>query len=127
MTRLYHVGCGTYLFDLEAAHSMALACRCGAGSPIVTPDIDVEVANSPVRPSSLWVIELRSGSDTSNLPHLEYYLGFSDFNCPAKVAWERHLRNLGLTPFSECDQGKCREEPQRFAERERFFSRQVQP
>ncbi len=103
---LYHVGCGAALFTKEALASgvMAMSCRCGAIAPLVVEDLDDGGSLAAV-PYSLAA--LRGGMEP---PHLEYYLGFSDFACPAKDAWERALRVAGMVSFGECEQAKCRAE-----------------
>lgn len=110
---LYHVGCGAPLFRLNQTSDggMALACGvCGASAPIVTPDLNSEETDAPALPASLlWITK-----DTKDKPHLEYYLGFTDFDCPAKRAWERRLREeWGLISFSECPDERCQKEPER--------------
>lgn len=106
-TRLYHVGCGRHLFDLGQADGMALACRCGANSPIVVPDLESVEPDTPALPGSLLRVRIRPNA--RDLPHIEYYLGFSEFKCPAKSAWEVYLRLLGLKSFAECTEKKCRD------------------
>lgn len=107
---LYHVGCGHYLFNLSQASGMALACSCGANSPIVVSDLESGIAESVVLPGSL--LSINKGQ--KDKPHLEYYLGFSDFTCPAKQAWEKRLREeFGLISFSECSRAECQRESER--------------
>lgn len=104
--QLYHVGCGRCLFTREDVRrgTMALACTCGANSPIVVPDLDDPNPPSDVLPASLvWTLQR-----CRIPPHLEYYLGFSDFTCPAKEAWERFLREYGSISFAECPEERCR-------------------
>jgi len=111
---LYHVGCGRPLFKLSQAAGMALACACGALSPIVVADLEDDGTEALALPSSLLGIR----KEMKDKPHLEYYLGFSDFDCPAKRAWQARLReDWGLVSFSECPQKRCREEPERVARR----------
>ena len=113
-TPLYHVGCGQQLFTLEQAeHStMAMACSCGALSPIMVTALDEDelaMAATPVWPSSLvQIFEAKLKGETNDeLPHLEYYLGFSELSFPAKEDWKKTLRELGLTPMSECSEAGC--------------------
>lgn len=114
---LYHVGCGTPLFTREHANNMALACRCGANSPIVTDDLnDTEQETPDTLPASLFQI-LNGRPRARDLPHVEYYLGFSQFECPAKTTWVARLRDLGMVSFDECDQERCLGERARFMQR----------
>jgi hypothetical protein len=123
-TPLYHVGCGKALFTLEQTRrgTMAIACgACGAGSPIVVADLNnPDVLEDPVcLPSSLARAMLRRRFEPPG-PHVELYLGFSNFQCPAKAGWDEVLRrSLGLTSMSECDEAGCLETIARRAERQR--------
>ena len=116
---LFHVGCGNFLFTEEqlrqAKGGMALACSCGAMSPLVVKYLEDASGALAALPASL---ALRK--DGEQPPHLEFYLGFSDFNCPAKTAVEQYLRELGSIAFAECEEERCREEPDRWKEQKRW-------
>lgn len=105
--QLYHVGCGHRLVTREQVERgmMAIACRCGANGPIVVTDLEDPNPSCDVLPASLVNAALRKRTP----PHLEYYLGLSDFTCPAKQAWERRLREQGSISFRECTESGCRE------------------
>lgn len=128
-TMLYHVGCGMALFSFESARkgTMAMACgTCSAGSPIVVDDLsNAAVLENPVcLPSSLARAMLQGGFKGDVVPHIEYYLGYSDFRCPAKAEWGRVLRqNLKMFSISECTDPKCIEAVRRHAERQRLVGR----
>ncbi len=119
MTTLYHVGCGTALFDSEQADGMALACRCGADAPIVVADLEDESGRISVMPASLYAA---ASNKERQVPHIEYYLGFSEFDCPAKRAIEAGLREMGAVSFSECPEPRCQDEPERQRQREAHFA-----
>lgn len=105
--QFYHVGCGRPLFsrgDLSRG-MMAIACYCGANGPIVVRDLDDPNPPGDVLPASLILAVQRHRTP----PHLEYFLGFSDFTCPAKEAWERCLRQHGAISYTECSKPGCRE------------------
>lgn len=125
-TMLYHIGCGRPLFSREAAQrdTMAMACGyCGAPAPIVAADLNAQGVLGITLPASL-VIATRAGGFAKEAPHIEYYLGFSDFTCPAKESWERELRTrFGMVSFSECDKPGCIRTPAR--ERERIAKREA--
>ena len=123
LEQLYHVGCGRSLFTRaqldDARGGMAIACRCGANGPIVVSNLnDPDPPRFPA-PGSLFVALTRGRlAPTADLPHIEYYLGFSDFTCPAKEGIKRMLRALGCVSFEECDREKCRQVPARERERQ---------
>ena len=89
--KLYHVRCGRVLFTIEQLNegTMALACRCGAGSPIVVPDLNDGVHTRSL-PGSLAVLLAKTATGAKPPfhraarlpPHLEFYLGMADFDCP---------------------------------------------
>lgn len=122
-TMLYHAGCGRPLFTEAQVRTgtMALACGCGAAAPIAVTDLDGGADTEGPLPQSLAValalIALGASPfpAASRGPHIEYYLGFDDtYDCPAKRAWERTLRDrLGLCAFAECPEPACIREPER--------------
>lgn len=103
---LYHVGCGRPLFTRDEAKMMALSCVCGAYSPIVAPDLEAVRPPVDILPASMIRI-LGGGLEREYLPHWETYLGFSDFDCPAKRSWTALLTALGLTSQRDCDRREC--------------------
>ena len=96
---LYHVGCGQPMFteeDLARASrtgGIGFACRCGANAPLVVRDLNDREPDVVALPASLAVSAVEGHPP---LPHLEYYLGFSDFDCPAKRAVDQHLSGWRL-------------------------------
>lgn len=129
MTTLYHVGCGRPLFDAEQARSgtLAIACACGADSPICVAHLDSAIPDYTFLPLSLDILFAVSDltRKREDKPHLEYYLGFDQtFTCPAKTAWEEEMRRcLGLIGFAECDQQLCQATPERVRQRQAYFER----
>lgn len=122
-TMLYHVGCGGSMITREqlaqsGPGGWACACRCGANAPILVADLNDATGAVEAMPASLG-IGIAEGRH--QLPHLEYYLGFFDFTCPAKEAWETALRVAGCVAFAECEEERCRREPERQRERARHF------
>lgn len=106
-TQLYHVGCGQPLFTTEQLKqgTLALACRCGASSPIAVPDLRQPAPpDTPSIPASL--IRLLAG--VGDPPHLEAYLGFTNFECPAQTFWSDRLRALGCVSMANCTEERCR-------------------
>lgn len=102
---LYHVGCGRFVISFDPEATIAIACICGAGSPILVPDLEDLDGGTSVIPGSL-IRGVLIGEEEP--PHLEYYLGYSDFNCPAKEAWRKVLVSLkGISAF-DCYQDRCR-------------------
>lgn len=113
---LYHVGCGRALFDSEHARGMALSCACGAYSPIVAPDLNNPAPGADILPSSLVSLMMRAGErELMASVHVETYLGYSDFRCPAKAAWEIKLKALGMTAAGACSEQRCRDRAERLA------------
>ena len=103
---LYHVGCGKPLFTAEQLQqgTLALACRCGAASPIVAP-----VLSDPApAPFSLPASLVRLLQGRGEPPHLEAYLGFTNFGCPAKTYWSDRLKAQGSVSMANCTEERCR-------------------
>ena len=111
-TPMYHIGCGRRLYDYEPGQVMALACDCGANSPITGSDLNDSQGSCIGLPASLARIlaeDAPAYDKEKARPHIEVYLGFSTFTSPAKDAWETALRQLGCTPTAECTERCCQE------------------
>lgn len=94
---LYCIGCGRIVAHVSPGQSLAIACVCGASAPILhTKD------NTWAPPFSL----VRATGAT--IPHLEYYLGFSDHESQAKTAVIQMLRAFGSISYKECTEPECR-------------------
>ncbi len=111
-TKLYCVGCGRHLFNYTPGNLVALACQCGAYAPIAVPDLESPEGMTPTIPASLVRLgrDLLLGRQVRPPAHLEYYLGFSPFTCPAKVQWERVLRQAGAISMGDCPEERCQRE-----------------
>ena len=100
---LYCVGCGQVVTRTRPGRVLAIACRCGANGPILhTEDGGV------FSPFSLMV-----ATGNRPVPHLEYYLGFSDHQSDLKTEITRQLRALGAISYTECSDARCRDGFQR--------------
>jgi len=112
--QLYHVGCGRALFTTEQLNqgTLAIACPCGASSPIVVPDIKEAKAAPRSIPGSLYrllvAVGVNQGAAPDEIPHLEYYLGFTNFECAAKTYWRDYLTALGSVSMAVCPEERCR-------------------
>lgn len=94
----YCVGCGGAVATAKPGQVLAIACICGANAPILhTKD------GHWAPPTSLV---LATGA---RLPHLEYYLGFSDHESTTKTEVTRMLRAMGAISYTECTETHCRE------------------
>jgi len=95
---LYCVGCGCAVASSKPGQVLAIACICGANAPILhTKDGQWAPPFSLVRATGIM------------MPHLEYYLGFSDHQSPTKTEVTRMLRALGSISYTECTDTRCRE------------------
>lgn len=112
--QLYHVGCGKPLFTAEQLQqgTLALACSCGADSPIVAPDLKESPPARVSIPGSLYrllgSVVANQGAPPAAIPHLEYYLGFTNFECAAKTYWRDFLTSVGSVSMALCDEERCR-------------------
>ena len=95
---LYCVGCGRAIIAAKPRQVLAISCVCGANAPILhTKDGQWAPPGSLVRATGII------------LPHLEYYLGFSDHQSLMKTELTRLLRALGSISYTECTDTRCRE------------------
>ena len=95
---LYCVGCGCAVAASKPGQVLAISCVCGANAPILHTK---EGKWAP--PCSLVL------STGIVLPHLEYYLGFSNHESPIKTEVIRMLRAMGSISYTECPEVHCRE------------------
>ncbi len=91
---LYCVGCGRAVCEAEEGQVLAISCICGAGAPI----LQGTRLSSFWRPASLGSIIRQP----ARLPHLEYYLGYSDHVSEMKSEMVAQLREAGSTSQEEC-------------------------
>lgn len=96
---LYCVGCGRAVAKSRPGQVLAIACACGANAPI----LHSEDGGWWCPPASLVM------ATGANLPHLEYYLGFSEHESTMKTEVTRLLRALGAISYTECVDTRCRE------------------
>lgn len=95
---LYCVGCGRAVATSKPGQVLAIACVCGANAPILhTKDHQCAPPLSLVQATGIV------------MPHLEYYLGFSEHQSPLKIEVTRMLRALGSISYTECTNSRCRE------------------
>jgi len=111
---LYCVGCGRAVCTSKPGQVLAIACVCGANAPILhTKD------NHWAPPASLVM------ATGAMLPHLEYYLGFSEHQSPLKTEVTRMLRAMGAISYTECTETHCREAFERSKQRyQKWLERQ---
>lgn len=102
---LYCVGCGRFVAWSEPGKILAIACSCGAMAPILVPEGADVLDLGWFTPFSL----LKASHFGGPIPHLEYYLGFSDHESALKTEVTRMLRALGSISYAECPDEKCRE------------------
>lgn len=109
---LYCVGCGRAVAKSEPNRTLARACACGANAPILHTEaatvlglINTSLSSGWATPASL----LRGSKIGGPIPHLEYYLGFSDHESDLKTEVTRMLRALGAISYTECSDATCRE------------------
>lgn len=98
------IGCDHSVARYEPGVMLAISCRCGGDSPILTVD-GREIASAPV--SLVQLRLLRDSLRGTEAPHLERYLGFSDHESPIKSQLEKELRALGCISMSECNEVRC--------------------
>jgi len=112
--QLYHVGCGQPLFTTEqlSQGTLSISCRCGANSPIVVPDLKESPPARVSIPGSLYrllsSVVANQGAPPADMPHLEYYLGFTNFECAAKTYWRDFLTSVGSVSMALCHEERCR-------------------
>jgi len=121
---LYCVGCGQPVCHSEPGQVLAIACSCGALAPILhkkgTGILDTSgdlFEGGWATPFSL----LKASRVGGPMPHLEYYLGFSDHESALKTEITRMLRALGAISYKECPDATCREAFER--SRQRYLER----
>lgn len=103
---LYCVGCGQPVARSIPGQTLAIACACGALAPILhTKD-------------GKWAPPFSLATATGvMIPHLEYYLGFSDHESPIKTEVTRMLKAFGSISYTECSDPECRAAFERSKER----------
>jgi len=102
------VGCGEPVCEAEPGDILAIACHCGAPAPILQGGGTFSPPLSLVR----IVREARR-----KLPHLEYFLGYSDHESVVKTALIEELRERGAISQAECPEEECQKDYQRGRER----------
>ncbi|MDP3063877.1 MAG: hypothetical protein Q8O40_11810 [Chloroflexota bacterium] len=103
---VYCVGCGGPVCTLRPGHTVAIACRCGAGSPIL---YEPTTARVMAMPGSLY----RALARKDTMPHLEYYLGYSDHTSQVKDRITLELQAAGSTSQRDCTKMECQKAYQR--------------
>ncbi len=104
---MHCIGCDRAVINMEQGGTVAIACTCGAGAPILY-DPDGEGGLAP--PASLVRLLMLTSESLAAPPHLEYYLGYSDYTSPLKEAAIKALRAHGSTSQSECLNPQCQEQ-----------------
>lgn len=102
------IGCGRVVWRGVPSKELALSCACGALAPVISWS-----DGSTSWPSSISYIHLRGGK----IPHLEYYLGFTDHQSPEKVYAIVLLASLGSTSYRQCKDNGCRDKAELLRER----------
>lgn len=98
MMTLYCVGCGRAITKSKPGQLLVISCGCGASAPILHSE------------DGRWAPPLSLVRATGiTLPHIEYYLGFSDHQSPLKTKVTQMLRALGSISYKECSDADCRE------------------
>ncbi len=94
--QLFCVGCGSHVTTVEAGKCsvLAIACWCGANAPILHGGDTFMPPASLVRASQDW--------STPTVPHLEYWLGYSDHESRERTAVTLELREIGSISQAEC-------------------------
>lgn len=101
------VGCGKVLWS-GPPRDLAVACCCGAMAPVI------QWSDGTVS----WPASVSANSQRSlPLPHLEYYLGFSNHRSQEKTQVTVLLASLGSASFEDCTEPGCKEKTQRYKER----------
>jgi hypothetical protein len=132
---LYCVGCGRALVKSEGNKVLAISCSCGALAPILhageaTP-VDL-VGKSPAEKVLFyWLLKgwclpvslVAASRGNGPMPHLEYYLGFSEHQTSIKAEMVNLLRELGAVSFTECSDANCRESFKRARQRHLLHER----
>lgn len=117
MAMLFHVGCGAAFIEESdiRGNSFAKSCSCGAYSPILVKNLNrASFDDSDPLPASLITILARQ---QHVLPHIEIYIGTSDFECAAKTAWVERLKSYGLSSMNDCQEARCVEYREREVKR----------
>lgn len=99
------LGCDGNVCYMKPGQAMAIACRCGAGAPILFSD------SGPVAPPASLILNLARRDP----PHIEYYLGYSDHESAAKDVAIDLLVSYGATWQRDCSEEGC----QRAVERQK--------
>lgn len=98
------IGCDHVVGQYLPGDTLAISCKCGAISPVLTFDRE-QVTSTPL---SLIQMKLR-GPVKGEPAHLEIYLGFSDHESPLKSQLEKELREINCISMRECDRTDCQE------------------
>lgn len=136
---LYSVCCGSRLGGTyREGVALAIACLCGAAAPILTNNLDNDRPDDGwLMPHSLLSIHamkklidqaVKSVGDMPfevkpDVPHLEYYLGYSDFDCTSRRYIKAMLQDLGSGSQDTCDNPGCRQARRKHKEREMYWKR----
>ena len=108
---LFCVGCGSAVCRSYPGQLLAISCRCGAYAPILRGPWGFSA------PASLVLRRPTKGVMPEKLPHLEYYLGYSDHESKEKAQAIRELRGVGAISQAECPEQECQEAYQRGRQR----------
>lgn len=102
------LGCNQVVCEMDPGEIMAIACRCGANAPVlVGPD---ETTMAP--PASLIFLAQKEPL------HVEYYLGYSEHQSPAKDQLIDILVSHGATWQKDCPEAVCQRAIERHRDRE---------
>lgn len=102
--RMCCIGCGAAVCDMERGQTMAISCgTCGAGSPVLVSEDRTFIA-----PPASLVLALNGPASGKELPHLEYYLGYSDHESDLKAQIKANLEALGSSTQKDCPREECR-------------------
>jgi len=108
---LHCIGCGNAVAKDVPGQTLAISCSCGAGSPLLEADGQTlaSIPASLMKLSYEYVEGIKSEQDLAKeAPHLEYYLGYSDHDSPAKTNAVAFLKVLGCTAQQDCPELRCR-------------------
>ena len=102
--QLYCVGCSYATPEIESteeAFTPPTSCHCGAIAPIFIRSDSHLIAPTPLQESMLRHVPP---------PHLENFLGYSEYKSPAKDMLTEELSRLGSYSQSRCLRSRCRED-----------------
>jgi len=125
------VGCGRAVCDVESEEraGLAVACLCGADGPILRGDDGsfsapatlvsiLQMSTGPfVRPFRSW--------PRASIPHLEYFIGYSDHESALKTDLIQALRQLGFISQADCPGKRCRKAYEKGRERWQQYRQEV--